>query len=370
MAGALTVDIERRFAKGPRITGQLSLPLDLPEVTVLFGPSGSGKTTILRCIAGLERPDAGRVEFDSEVWSDAGTGVWVKPQDRRVGLLHQDYALFPQRTVAGNVGYGLRSMPSDKRRDRVADLLTRFGLAEIADRRARVLSGGQKQRVALARALAPSPRLLLLDEPLSALDTPTREAVGIELRGLLTRAGIPSVLVTHDRSEALSLGDRMAVVIDGTVRQVGPVEEVFSRPANPEIAQAVGVENVVPARVIGRGDGVLILDAGGCTLTAVDPGISSERVLACIRAEEVVLRRGDGPIDSARNHLPATVAGVLRSGPLFRVQLDCGFNLSALVTGQALEELKIEPGVRITALVKAPSVHCVPREGPPLDPCQ
>ncbi|MEX0790335.1 MAG: ABC transporter ATP-binding protein [Actinomycetota bacterium] len=361
MAGTLTLDIERRFANGPLIAGELSIPVEVPEVTVLFGPSGSGKTTILRCIAGLERPDAGRVAYGSEVWSDAGTGAWVKPQNRRVGLLHQDYALFPQRTVAGNVGYGLRRQPSPQRDARVEDLLQRFGLSELSGRSARKLSGGQQQRAALARALAPNPRLLLLDEPLSALDAPTRESLGIELRSLLTRSAIPSILVTHDRSEALSLGDRMAVVIDGRIRQVGPVEEVFSRPADPEIAQAVGVENVLPARVAGRGEGVLYIEAAGRRLSAVDTGIDADNVLACIRAEEVILRRGDDSADSARNHIPATVVEVVRTGPLFRVVLDCGFSLAALVTVQARDELELAPGAPITALIKAPSIHCVPR---------
>jgi molybdate transport system ATP-binding protein len=363
VAGTLTVDIERRFAKGPLIAGQLSIPNDVPEVTVLFGPSGSGKTTILRCIAGLERPDTGRVEFGSEVWSDAATGTWMKPQDRRVGLLHQDYALFPQRTVAGNVGYGLRRESRETRHAKVEGLLRLFGLTDLAGRRARLLSGGQQQRVALARALAPSPRLLLLDEPLSALDAPSREVLGMELRRLLTRSGIPSILVTHDRSEALSLGDRMAVMIDGQIRQIGPVQDVFSRPTDSAVAQAVGVENVLLARVTGRAEGILLIEAAGRQLAAVDSGIDTENVLACIRAEEVILSQGAGSLDSARNHLPATVVEVVRSGPLFRVVLDCGFSLAALVTVQARDELKLSPGTRITALVKAPSVHLVPRSG-------
>jgi len=360
VADTLTVDIERCYVNGPTISGKLSIPIDLPEITVLFGPSGSGKTTILRCIAGLERPDSGRVRFQSKVWSDAETGAWATPQERRVGFVHQDYALFPHRTVAGNIGFGLRRETAGNRDSRVRDLLQRFGLSELADRKARNLSGGQQQRVALARALAPNPKLLLLDEPLAALDAPARQALGLELRGFLARSGVPSILVTHDRSEALLLGDRMAVVIQGRVRQVAPVEDVFSRPIDPEVARAVGVENVLPARVVARQDGVLILDAGGRRLVAVDPEVESDHVLACIRSEEVTLSREDFP-DSARNHLQATVSGVARSGPLFRVDLDCGFGLAALVTVQAREELRLVPGLQVTAIVKASSVHCVPR---------
>jgi len=360
MADTLTVDFERCFANGPTITCKLSIPLEPAEITVLFGPSGAGKTTILRCIAGLERPDAGRVEFRSQVWSDANTAAWVTPQERKIGFVHQDYALFPRKTVAGNVGFGLRRETVENREARVGDLLRRFGLSELADRKVRQLSGGQQQRVALARALAPSPDLLLLDEPLAALDAPSREALGLALRGLLARSGIPSILVTHDRSEAMVLGDRMAVVTEGRVRQVARVADVFNRPSDPEVARAVGVENVVPASVLGRKDGVLFLEAGGRQLVAVDAGVESDQVLACIRSEEVTLSRENFP-DSARNHLQATVTGVVRSGPLFRVELDCGFGLASLVTLQAKDELRLAPGLQVTAIVKASAVHCVPR---------
>jgi molybdate transport system ATP-binding protein len=365
VAGALALDLERRYPRGPTVRAELELPIDPPSVTVLFGPSGSGKTTILRCVAGLERPDRGWVRFGEEVWSDSASGAWVPPQRRGVGFLDQDLALFPHRTVRGNVAYGLRRLPRPERRRRVAELLERFRIAELADRRPSALSGGQRQRVALARALAPSPRVLLLDEPLSALDAPTREELRRELRHLLVEAGIPSVLVTHDRTEAMVLGDRIAVVVDGAVRQVGPVEEVFSHPVDPEVARAVGVETVVPARVRGRRDGLLELEAHGLRLVAVDTGLAVEEVLACIRAEEVVLRLAEPVAESARNHLPATVLAVRREGPLERVALDCGFELAAVVTPEARRELGLEPGRRVVAVVKAPAIHCVPREPAP-----
>jgi len=263
--------------------------------------------------------------------------------------------------VAGNVGYGLRRVPAENREARVKDLLQRFGLTDFAERPALQLSSGQQQRVALARSLAPNPGLLLLDEPLSALDDPARAVLRMELRSLLVQAGIPTILVTHDRSEALALGDRMAVVIDGRVRQVASVEEVFSRPVDPEVAGAVGVENVVSASVVGRANGVLLIEAAGRQLAAVDHGIELKQVLACIRAEEVILRVGGDSQDSARNHLQATVVDVIRDGPLYRVRLDCGFSLAALVTSQARDELGLVPGASVIALVKAQSIHCVPR---------
>lgn len=362
MSGNLEVDVRRRFPGGPLVQGQFSLPVDKPEITVLFGPSGSGKTTLLRCVAGLQRPDAGRVAYAGEVWSDAATGQWVDPRLRRIGFLHQDHALFPHRTVAANVGFGLRRQGAEERQARVADLLERFGLADLAGRRPRQLSGGQAQRVALVRALAPHPRLLMLDEPLSALDSPTRDALRAELRTLLQQAEVPSLLVTHDRAEALALGDRMIVVIDGQVRQIDPVDKVFSRPVDREVAAAVGVENVFAGRIVERTDGLAIIDIGGCRLAGVDQGTSDNAVLACFRAEEVVLRLSDSPAgESARNHLPGKVTEVSRDGPLYRVAVDCGIELTALVTVPAVREMGLAPGSEVVAVLKAPSIHLVAR---------
>ncbi|GBC86339.1 Sulfate/thiosulfate import ATP-binding protein CysA [bacterium HR12] len=365
MAGSLALDLERRYRGGAVVRAELEVPLEPAGVTVLFGPSGSGKTTILRCVAGLERPDAGAVRFADEVWSDAGSGRWVPPQRRRVGFLHQEPALFPHRTVRGNVAFGLRRVPRAERAERVEELLRRFGLSALAERRPGALSGGERQRVAVARALAPWPRLLLLDEPLSALDAPTREELRLELRRHLVAAGVPSLLVTHDRTEAMVLGDRIAVVVDGGIRQVGAVEEVFSRPADPEVARAVGVETVVAARVRERREGLLVLETHGRRLVALDPGVPGEEVLACIRAEEVVLRLTEPVAESARNHLPGTVSMIRREGPLERIILDCGFELAALVTPEARRELGLEPGRSVVAVVKAPAVHCIPRSAPP-----
>jgi molybdate transport system ATP-binding protein len=362
MAPVLLADFEKRFAGGPTIAAALKLPTGGPPVTVLFGPSGSGKTTILRCLAGLERPDRGRITWDGETWFDAERGTSLPPQARRVGLLFEDHALFPHLTVAANVGYGLRRRPRRERESRVAERLAGVGLSGLADRRPGQLSGGQRQRVALARALALEPRLLLLDEPLSALDAPTRELLRGELRRLLTQAGVSTLLVTHDRLEALALGDRMAVVAAGQVRQVGPIDEVFRRPSDVEVARIVGVETVVAARVVGQaGEGLLSVEAGSVRLTALDPGGLRGEVFACIKGEDVILERGPIGQVSARNRLAAKVMQVTPEGPLVRVSLDSGFPLTALVTRQAVAELQIAPGEEVVAFVKSPSVHLVPR---------
>jgi len=364
MDRALSFDLERRFPGGPVVHARAEIPLDAGRVTVLFGPSGAGKTTVLRALAGLDRPDAGAIAFAGERWFDSAARVFLPTQARRVGYLFQEHALFPHLTVAENVGYGLSRAPRDGRDSRVRALAERMRIADLLHRRPREISGGEAQRVALARALAPDPRLLLLDEPLSALDAPTRDVLRGELRGLLEAAGVPAIVVTHDRAEALALGDRMLVLAGGAVRQVGPVHEVFSAPADVEVARTVGTENVLPARIVAREGGLALVDAGGLRLTGVDPGGSEPDAYACVRAEEVVLEEAPGHASSALNRIAAAVASRSEEGPLVRIALDCaGVRLVALVTRRSADALGLVPGKRVTAVVKAPAVRIIPRAG-------
>jgi molybdate transport system ATP-binding protein len=360
MAVELVAEFRKSFRQGARI--DCSLRLD-GGTTVLFGPSGAGKTTILRCLAGLERPEEGRIRFGEETWFDAASGLSVSPQERGLGLLFQSHALFPHLTVQENVAYGLGSQGG--REERTGAVLRLLRLESLRDRSIQGLSGGERQRVALARVLAPGPRFLLLDEPLSNLDAPTREELQRELRRLLLDLDVPTLLVTHDRIEALALGDQMAVLSLGRIHQMGAVHDVFSRPKDLEVARIVGVETVLPARVVGgSGDGLLALEVGAVPLSAIDPGNVGEHVFACIRAQEVILETGPVGKVSARNRLPGRVSAVVSEGPLVRVTLECGFSLAALVTRQSQEELGLVPGAEITAIVKSPSVHVIPRDGP------
>ncbi|HEY6101122.1 MAG TPA: ABC transporter ATP-binding protein, partial [Anaeromyxobacter sp.] len=256
MGRALSFDVVRRFPRGPTVRAAADLALDGGPVTVLFGPSGAGKTTVLRALAGLDRPDEGTIRFAGETWFDGASGAFLPPQRRAVGLLFQEYALFPHLRVEGNVGYGLRRLGRAARAARVRELAARLRIEALLHRRPAELSGGQRQRVALARALAPSPRLLLLDEPLSALDEPSRAELRGELRRTLEASGVPAIVVTHDRVEALALGDRMMVMVDGAVRQYGRVHEVFGAPADVEVARVVGTENVLPVRLARREAGL------------------------------------------------------------------------------------------------------------------
>ena len=357
----LVMNCSKRFASGVTVDASLRMPIDRFSITVLFGPSGCGKTTVLRSLALLERPETGNIHCGDAVWLDAAAGVCLPPQRRGVGLLTQDLALFPHLTVARNIGYGLGKLNAAERSSRVDELLTLFQLAGLGDRYPHQISGGQQQRAALARAVASRPRLLLLDEPLSALDAPTRAQLRLELRTLLAAQAIPTVAVTHDPLEAISLADRLLVLDRGRALQDGAVQDVFARPASLDVARIVGVETVEPGRVTHVADGLATVALRSVMVTALADGMASGEVYACIRAEDVTLLRDESGVSSARNRLTARVTSMESQGPLLRVGLDCGFLLTALVTRPAAEQLALGPGETVFALIKAQAIHLVPR---------
>ena len=364
MADALILHFRKTFPKGALIDADLEVELNPPTVTVLFGPSGSGKTTILRALAGLERSTDAFIHFGREVWVDHKNGEFIPPQRRRIGFLFQDYALFSHLTVTGNIRYGLRGLSANERQFRIGQMLERFQLQDLAARYPDQLSGGQKQRVALARTLAPQPRLLLLDEPLSALDGPTRETLRGELRRLLSSLSIPVLLVTHDRVEALALGDQVAIVNEGRIVQHASIEEVFRRPLTPAIAKIVAVETVQRARVLQADEELVAVAVGETRLLAAASDFPKDAAEAfvCIRAENVLLlKSGEAVSASARNRLPAIVKSLIREGPMWRIDLDCGFALTALLTRQACEELALQENDRVLAMIKATNIHLISR---------
>ncbi len=362
----LDLDVRRHV-----VHAAVSLPMAGPPVTVLFGPSGSGKTTLLRVLAGLDRTVGGHVTVAGDLWDD-GRRRFVPARRRKVGLLFQDHALFPHLDVMANVTYGLHSLPRSERKERAHEALVAAHSAHLVNRRVPQLSGGEAQRVALARALAPRPRLLLLDEPLSALDLPTRTRLRTELRRILLTEAVPTLVVTHDRDEALALGDRVVVLLDGAVRQVGPVADVFAHPVDADVARAVGVESALLASVVAVARGVATVRVDGHELSAIvrdeDGGLSvGDEVIVCIRPEDVALELPadihelHGRTSSVRNHLPAAVTSVSPEGPLVRVGLDAGFPLDAFITRASRDDLELVPGTRVTALFKSPAVHLIRR---------
>jgi len=238
--------VTRRFGEEMAVR-DLSISVREGELLALLGPSGCGKTTTLRLLAGLDRPDAGTIRVDGEIVS--GEGRFVPPEDRDVGLVFQEFALFPHLSVAENVAFGIQDWPAEEREQRVAELLELVSLPGYADHSPDDLSGGQRQRVALARSLAPEPDILLLDEPFSNLDVALRKEMREEVRGILKEAGVTAVSVTHDQEEALSISDRVAVVHDGQVEQVGRPEEVFEHPESRFVADFLGQAGFISGRL-------------------------------------------------------------------------------------------------------------------------
>ena len=338
-----------------------SLNIESPGVTVLFGPSGSGKTTILRCLAGLEVPDDGTIIFQGQTWFDHDAHRQMTPAQRRTGFVPQDYALFPHLTIAANIAYGLHGEFAAAIQARVTEIMGWLELTGMERRLPGTLSGGQQQRVALARALAFRPRLLLLDEPFSALDQPTRHRVRGELRATLKRFNCPVILVTHDRLEAAVLGDHVIVMEGGRILQQGTVEEVFNRPANLAAARVVGTDTVLPCEIGPVKEGLATLTVGTAQLIAMAPGEprDAEPSYVCIRAEDVILVRPTEMRTSARNQLPAVIRSVAEEGMLVRIELDCGFPLKALLTRQACADLELKPGEQIMVMIKAPQIHLI-----------
>jgi molybdate transport system ATP-binding protein len=314
----------------------------------LVGPSGAGKTTVLRAISGLLSPDQGRIAAAGEVWLDTRRRVDVPPERRRVGYLFQEYALFPHLDVTANVRFGAA------RRVDVGELLERFRISHLARARVTDLSGGERQRVALARALARDPAVLLLDEPLAALDAHTRAAVRSELHEILGDLAIPSVLVTHDFEDAASLADEVGVIVEGRVLQVDTPSGLVAAPASPFVASFTGATLLPGTAAAGR-DGLtaVSLDAG-ITAWSTDPGAG--RVALSIYPWEVSIAR-ETPVDTALNHVRAPIVSLVELGN--RVRLRVG-PLAAEVTAGSATRLGLREGDVVVASFKATAARLLP----------
>jgi molybdate transport system ATP-binding protein len=323
----------------------LELSLEVGRETVaLVGPSGAGKTSVLRAVAGLLRPRAGRIALGETVWFDGARGVHVPPEERRVGLVFQDYALFPHLTVARNVAFGARRP--------VNALLERFEIGDLADARPDELSGGERQRVALARALAHDPAVLLLDEPLAALDAQTRASVRGELRRLLRELQLPTLLVTHDFEDAAALASRAGVLADGRLLQVGTPAELVAAPAGPFVAQFTGGNLLRGVARRARGLAEVMLD-DGTVVYSTDAGEGDVGVV--VYPWEVSLAR-EAPADSALNHVRGRVESVVPLGNRMRVRIG---PLTAEITASSAARLGVAEGEPLVASFKATGTRLV-----------
>jgi len=323
------------------------------ETLALVGPNGAGKSTCLNVVAGLLRPQTGRVVCAGEVWTDIARGVFVPPERRRVGLVFQDFALFPHLTAGENVAYGPRARGRADAAAGASQWITRLGLEALRERRVGSLSGGERQRVALARALASVPRLLLLDEPFAALDVATRGSVRSEMRRVLQECGLPTVLVTHDPVDALALGDRIAVLEAGRLTQVGTREDLVKEPRSAFVAELAGLNLYRGELAEGRG------------LKEARAGAVSFHVLADERQGPAFVAFSPAEVSLSVERLPgsaqnAFLGRVLEVRPLpdrLRVVLDVGVVLVAEVTREAASALSLDVGRPLWASVKATAIH-------------
>ena len=327
----------------------ISFTVDDGEIVALLGPNGAGKTSALRAVAGLQPLDDGRVTLDGTVLDDPASDTFVPTADRPIGFVFQDYLLFPRLTALDNIAFGLQAQGRTKAdaRTRAAGWLERFDLSEHAASRPRTLSGGQAQRVALARALATDPRLLLLDEPLSALDATTRLSVRTELRRHLATFSGARLLVTHDPVDAIVLADRLVIIEAGRITQAGTPAAVTARPATRYVAQLVGI-NLLHATAVG--DRAVRLDTGA-TLTVADP-LPGPDVAVALRPQSIALHR-HRPDGSPRNTWMATVSNLEADRDRVRVTLDGPVPATAELTPGAVAELALAPGQQVWASVKA-----------------
>lgn len=343
------------LALGSFRLNNVSLTINRGDYYFIVGPSGAGKTVILEAIAGLHRPRRGRVLLRGEEVTA------LPPEKRRVALVYQDYSLFPHMSVIDNVGYGLRmqGMGRADARHEVVGLLAEFGIAHLADRYPGTLSGGEQQRVALARAVAVKPDILLLDEPLSALDPVTQEKFILDLQRLHREDDLTIVQVSHARREAHLLATRIAVIIDGSLVEEGEADVVLNRPRSREVASFVGIENILDGAVVRNEDGHATVDLGGQVFEAVTDAPVGEEVTLCIRSDDIVLRVPGSTRSSAQNTMTGTITRVVENGPVAEVKVDCGVELTAVLTRRSVRDLSLTAGTPVTLSIKATAVHVI-----------
>jgi molybdate transport system ATP-binding protein len=360
--------------------GDFYLDIDLQvenEILVLFGPSGAGKSTILQCVAGLLTPDEGLITIDGEKAFAATAGRMernVPVHRRRIGYVFQNYALFPHLTVWQNIAYGVRRHP--QRREMVEDMITRMRLGGLEKRYPHQLSGGQQQRVALARALVIQPRVLLLDEPFSALDTMVAEKLQQDLLHMQGQLGLSTLYVTHDVKDAFTLGDRLAIINEGKIEQIGSKEDVFDHPTSRAAARFTGTRNIFRGEVMGRDEnGVVILWRGFKLWSSCRVAGAGSKVEFCIRPEEIMIMRDDRPPKEglAQNLLSGRIVRQIAKGPIISLflkieerddtsredRLARDYDLEMALPRHVYRKLDLGVGKRVTVSLKRSALHVI-----------
>ena len=338
------------------------------EILAIIGPNGAGKSTLLRILNLLERPSQGEIVLQGRVITPTTNILSLR---RRMVTVFQEPLLFSS-TVFENVAYGLkvRKYPKDEIVEKVDQMLLKFGIHHLAGRHTSELSGGEAQRVSPARALVFEPEILFLDEPFASLDPPAKEVLREDLERVIREMQLTTLYVTHDRTEALMLADRIAVMDKGSILQIGTPDQVFNYPVDERVASFVGVETILPGIIVSKQNGLADVRVNEQMVQVLCGAPVGTRVLLCVRPEEVTIQTARGAkwdqhreaqvtVSSARNRFAGVVTKVLHQGAIVKVRLDCGFPLVSVVTKQSAEELALEEGRAVIASFKATAVHVI-----------
>jgi molybdate transport system ATP-binding protein len=361
--------LSARIRKQRHSAGASSFILDVsvevsPGFTILFGASGAGKSTLLDCLAGLTRPDAGRIVTGVDVLFDSEAGVHVPAPKRRIAYVFQTLALFPHLSAEENVAYGLRDLPEAEGRGRVDAILQAFRVEKLRKQKPGEISGGERQRIALARSLVTEPRVLLLDEPLTGLDAELKAAIVDDLRAWNAAKEIPILYVTHSRDEVDALGERVIALDNGRVVSSGVPIEVLNAPRRKKLAQAAGFENLLSATVLDlrEADGVMRvrLSESACEIEVpLGYAVAGSRVQVAVRAGDILLATERPHGLSARNVIEGRIASLERRGTMVIARVDCGVTFVVHVTPGAVRALELAPGRPVWLVLKTHSCHLV-----------
>ena len=354
---------ERRNASAASFVLDVSIEVS-SGINILFGPSGAGKSTLLDCVAGLARPDAGRIVAGGDVLFDSSSAIHLPPQKRRIAYVFQTLALFPHLSVEENVAYGLNDLPEEERRGRVAEILAAFRVEKLRRQKPGEISGGEKQRIALARSLVTEPRVLLLDEPLTGLDAELKSAIVDDLRSWNAAKRIPILYVTHSRDEVDALGERVIAIENGRVVSAGAPMDVLDAPRRKRLAQAAGFENLMNGTVLDlrEADGVMRVRLGDSTCEIEVPlsyAAAGDQVRVAIRAGDILLANEKPRGLSARNVVEGRIDSLDRRGTMVIARVDCGVTFLAHVTPGAVRTLELAAGHKVWLVLKTHSCHLV-----------